>query len=195
MFCNRWELYKHLKAHKRKWVSSVHYLTQQEMVGAAYYTFHKTELIIFLPQSHFRCDICFFCWIACLDWPRLWRNIVLQYHWIFCLLSIDNPSNLCVSVTAVSRQPLVRSNWKLPGILLGTCGCAFSRFDINRTSASQVMAIYLPTNDKTRCCVGVADGEENLSRVPHYGLQRTDFRRVMTSCILIISRFLMRIYR
>ena len=36
-------------------------------------------------------------------------------------------------------------------------------------------------------------GEGNLSRVPHYGLQRTDFRIVMTSCILIISRFLMRI--
>jgi len=32
----------------------------------------------------------------------------------------------------------------LPDILLGPCGCAFSRFDINRTSGSQVMAIYLP---------------------------------------------------
>ena len=41
-------------------------------------------------------------------------------------------------------------------------------------------AIYLPTNDKTRCCVGMADREENLSRVPHYGLQRTDFRIVMS---------------
>ena len=75
------------------------------------------------------------------------------------------------------------------------CLFAFTRFEINRTSGSQVMAIYLPTNDKTRCCVGVADGEEILSRVPHYGLQRTDFRIVMTYCILIISRFLMRIYR
>ena len=103
--------------------------------------------------------------------------------------------SVCVSVTAVSRQPLVRSNWNLPGILLGAWVCAFSRFDINRPSASQVMAIYLPTNDKTGCCVGVVDGEENLSRVPHYGLQRTDFRKLMTSCILIISRFLMRIYR
>ena len=55
-----------------------------------------------------------------------------------CVLSV------CVSATAVSRQPLVRSDWNLPGILLGPCGCAFSRFDINRTSASQVMAIYLP---------------------------------------------------
>ena len=41
------------------------------------------------------------------------------------------------------------------------------------------MAIYLPTNDKTRCCVGVADGEEILSRVPHdgvttYGLPDSD---------------------
>ena len=52
--------------------------------------------------------------------------------------------SVCVSVTAVSRQPLVRSNWNLPGIVLGPCGCAFSRFDINRTSGSQVMAIYLP---------------------------------------------------
>ena len=51
------------------------------------------------------------------------------------------------------------------------------------------------TNDKTRCCVGVAIGEEILSRVPHYRLQRTDFRIVMTYCIRIISRFLMRIYR
>ena len=57
----------------------------------------------------------------------------------------------------------------------------------------QVTAIYLPTNDKTLCCVGVADGEDNLSRVPHYGLQRTDFRKVMTESILIISQFLMRI--
>ena len=51
------------------------------------------------------------------------------------------------------------------------------------------------TNNRTRCCVGVAVGEEILSRVPHYGLQRTDFQIVMTYCILIISRFLMRIYR
>ena len=29
--------------------------------------------------------------------------------------------------------------------------CAFSRFDINRTSGSQVTAIYLSTKDKTRC--------------------------------------------
>ena len=54
---------------------------------------------------------------------------------------------------------------------------------------------HLVTNHRTRCCVGVAVGEEILSRVPHYGLQRTDFRIVMTYCILIISRFLMRIYR
>ena len=54
---------------------------------------------------------------------------------------------------------------------------------------------HLVTNDRTHCCVGVAVGEEILSRVPHYGLQRTDFRIVMTCCILIISRFLMRIYR
>ena len=58
---------------------------------------------------------------------------------------------VCVSATAVSRQPLVRSNWNLPWISLGTRGCAFSRFDINRTSGSQVTAIYLSTNDRTRC--------------------------------------------
>ncbi len=151
---------------------------------------------------------------------------------------------VCLSVTAVSRQPLVRSDWNLPDILLGTWVCAFSRFDINRTSGSQVMAIYLPnqwqdtllrrrgrwgngalvTNDRTRClafcthsiyllsiipaisvCLAFKRFEINwtsgsqvmakLERVPHYGLQRTDFRIVMTYCILIISRFLMRIYR
>ena len=52
--------------------------------------------------------------------------------------------SVCLSATAVSRQPLVRSNWNLPGLLLGPWGCAFSRFVINRTSGSQVMAIYLP---------------------------------------------------
>ena len=53
---------------------------------------------------------------------------------------------------------------------------------------------HLVTNDRTRCCIGVAVGKEILSRFPHYGLQRTGFRIVMTYCILIISRFLMRIY-
>ena len=37
---------------------------------------------------------------------------------------------VCVSVTAVSRQPLVRYNWNLPDISLWTWVCAFSRFDI-----------------------------------------------------------------
>ncbi len=74
---------------------------------------------------------------------------------------------------------LVRSNWNLPGILLGTWGCAFSRFDINRTSGSQVMAIYLPTNDRTRCCVGVADGAREPQprsplRVTTYGFPDSD---------------------
>ena len=59
--------------------------------------------------------------------------------------------SVCVSATAVSRQPLVQSNWNLPRISLGTRGCAFSRFDINRTSSSQVTAIYLSTNDRTQC--------------------------------------------
>ena len=51
----------------------------------------------------------------------------------------------------LTRRPPVRSDWNLPGILLGPRGCAFSRFDINRTSGSQVTAIYLPTNHRTRC--------------------------------------------
>ena len=97
--------------------------------------------------------------------------------------SIYNSSILCVyvcvSATAVSRQPPVRSNWNLPGILLGTWICAFSRFDINRTRASQVMAVYLPTNDRTRCCVGVADGgtepqPRSPLRVTTYGLPESD---------------------
>ena len=58
---------------------------------------------------------------------------------------------VCLSVTAVSRQPLVRSNWNLAGILMVPCGCAFSKFYINQTSGSQVTVIYLSTNDKTRC--------------------------------------------
>ena len=45
----------------------------------------------------------------------------------------------------------VRSHWNLPGILPGPRGCAFSRFHINRTSGSQVTAIYMSTNDRTRC--------------------------------------------
>ena len=61
------------------------------------------------------------------------------------LESIDNSSNLCVclsvclSATAVSRRPPVRSDWNLPGILPGTRGCAFSRFDINRRSAAHLI--------------------------------------------------------
>ncbi len=58
---------------------------------------------------------------------------------------------VCLSATAVSRRPPVRSDWNLPGILPGTRRCAFSRFDINRTSGSQVTAIYLSTNDRIRC--------------------------------------------
>ena len=69
-------------------------------------------------------------------------------------LSIIPAISVCVSVclyaTAVSRQPPVRSDWNLPGILCQEY-CAFSRFDITRTSGSQVTAIYLSTNDKTRC--------------------------------------------
>ena len=79
--------------------------------------------------------------------PSTKRAMSLQTH-----LSIIPAISVCVcvsvsvsvSVTAVSRQPLVRSNWNLPGILLRTWVCAFSRFDINRTSGSQVMAIYVP---------------------------------------------------
>ena len=51
----------------------------------------------------------------------------------------------------ITRRPPVRSDWNLPGILPGPRGCAFSRFDIDRTSGSQVTAIYLSTNDRTRC--------------------------------------------
>ena len=51
----------------------------------------------------------------------------------------------------IIRRPPVWSNWNLPGILPGPRGCALSRFDINRTSGSQVTAIYLSTNDRTRC--------------------------------------------
>jgi len=51
----------------------------------------------------------------------------------------------------ITRRPLVRSDWNLPGILPGPHRCAFSRFDINRTSGYQVTAIYLSTNDRTWC--------------------------------------------
>ena len=78
-----------------------------------------------------------------------WQDTLLGVLHPHCLSSIYNSSNLCLF--------------------------AFSRFEINRRSGSQVMA--------------------KLERVPHYGSQRTDFRIVMTYCILIISRFLMRIYR
>ena len=85
----------------------------------------------------------------------LWIQENTFSTWEGQTISIYNSSNLCVCVcvceTAVSRQPLVRSNWNLPGILMGTCGRAFSRVDINRTSGSQVTAIYLPTNGRTRC--------------------------------------------
>ena len=77
------------------------------------------------------------------------------FHHVCIHLSIIPAISVCVSVclyaTAVSRRPPGRSHWNLPGMLLGTHGCAFSRFDIDRTSGSQVTAIYLSTNDKTRC--------------------------------------------
>ena len=88
--------------------------------------------------------------------------------------------SVCVSATAVSRQPLIRSNWNLPGILLGTWGCAFSRFDINRTSGSQVTATYLSTNDRTRCYDVTIDITINLIflhvRPCTYGHARTGTR-------------------
>ena len=56
-------------------------------------------------------------------------------------------------MTAVSRWPPVRSDWNLPGILPGTRGCAFSRFDdnYNRMSGSQVTAILLLFPVLERC--------------------------------------------
>ena len=81
---------------------------------------------------------------------------------------------VCVSVTAVSRQPLVRSNWNLPATLLGTWVCAFSRFDINRTSASQVMAIYLPNQLRRRGRWGRDPQPRSPLRVTMYGLPESD---------------------
>ena len=70
-----------------------------------------------------------------------WLKSILRHLSIIPAISVC--LSVCLSATAVSRRPPVWSHWNLPGILPGTPGCAFSRFDIDRTSGSQVMAILL----------------------------------------------------
>ena len=128
---------------------------------------------------------------------HLWESIFFTFFTHFSP-SIYNSSNLCVSVCP---WPLFLDNhWS---DLIEACQvycwgpeCVpFHGLILIRQVVPKLWPFIYQTNDRTRCCVGVAVGEEILSRVPHYGLQRTDFQIVMTYCILIISRFLMRIYR
>ena len=76
------------------------------------------------------------------------------YIWQLKCRSTFSPYHAIFPKLLITRRPPVRSDWNLPGILPGTRGCAFSRFDINRTSGSQVTAILLLFAVLKRCIYG-----------------------------------------
>ena len=87
----------------------------------------------------------FYCFLQC------WKGVYMAAE------SVVPPFHLIMPFfpkLIITRWPPVRSDWNLPGILPGTRGCAFSRFDINRMSGSQVPAILLLFSVLERCIYG-----------------------------------------